>query len=245
MAEQGGHLRPRQRGVGSQHESSRGGNQRGGERGAAFDRIVAVPPGRKKADPGSGDIRCVAVLGESERVPTVGRVDDSPVRARRHRKNTGVGSRVEGFARRALRGLGVAGRRHHHDAVGDRVLDRLLLVNVRPTPCGVLGTGEAREGHVDHLGPGAHRFVNAGRLVRRVAVPSVVEHLEIDHLGVPSQPGNAEAVVRGRGDQPSHHGAVPVLVVRRGAKWPVVLADVLAHHNLSDELGMLGVNAGV
>jgi hypothetical protein len=38
---------------------------------------------------------------------------------------------------------------------------------------------------------------------------------------------------------------MPVLVVRRGAKWPVVLADVLAHHDLADELGMLGVNAGV
>ena len=114
-----------------------------------------------------------------------------------------------------------------------------------PHPVGSARAGEAREGHVDHLGPGAHGFVNAGRLVRRVAVPGVVQHLEIDHLRVPSQPSNADAVVCGRSDQARYEGAVPVLVVRRGAKWPVVLADVLAHHNLADQLRMFWVNAGV
>ncbi len=178
-------------------------------------------------------------------MPTVRRVDDSPVRARRHRKNTRVGRRVEGLGRRGLPRLRVAGGGYHHDAMGDRILDRLLLVDVRAAPSGVGRAREARERHVDHLGASAHSFINAGRLVRRVAVASVVQHLEIDHLRVPSQPSYADAVVCGRSDQARYECAVPVLVVRRGAKWPVVLADVLAHNNLSDQLGVFWVNASV
>src|SRR5205807_4173407 len=71
------------------------------------------------------------------------------------------------------------------------------------------------------------------------AVPLAVEHPHRQHLGVPPQPGDADAVVGNGGDEPGHRRAVALGVGR------VVTGEVLADDDLAGQVGLGDVDVGV
>src|SRR5205807_784501 len=73
------------------------------------------------------------------------------------------------------------------------------------------------------------------------ATAARVKNLDRQDLGVPGDAGHAGGVVRVRGDDARHHGAVPKVVVGRPARVDEVVAAV----GPADQIRMTCVDAGV